>query len=200
VRLLNSPRRHPAGSSTPESGYLADRLGDDVLAVIDALKLDHPVLVGHSLAGQELSSIGSRHPEKAAGLIYLDAVNIYSFYQAGNRNALNVDFYELQRKLEKLRNGEVNQYQLLQDLLEVELPLFKKDLEREQEEQSKPRSWQLVQDSRKRTFRHSGKSGSRLLNAARPRQNLLFCRMQHTLFPIEEDVLREMNAFIGWIE
>jgi pimeloyl-ACP methyl ester carboxylesterase len=127
-------RRGSGKSSAPESGYLADRLGDDVLAVIDALKLDHPVLVGHSIAGQELSSIGSRHPEKVAGLIYLDAVNIYSFYQAGNRNALNVDFYELQRKLEKLRNGGVNQYQLLQDLLEIDLPLFKKDLETEQEE------------------------------------------------------------------
>ena len=127
-------RRGSGKSSAPESGYLADRLGDDVLAVIGALKLDHPVLVGHSIAGQELSSIGSRHPEKVAGLIYLDAVNIYSFYQAGNRNALNVDFYELQRKLEKLRNGGVNQYQLLQDLLEIDLPLFKKDLEREQEE------------------------------------------------------------------
>jgi len=127
-------RRGSGKSSAPESGYLADRLGDDVLAVIDALKLDHPVLVGHSIAGQELSSIGSRHPEKVAGLIYLDAVSIYSFYQAGNHNALNVDFYELQRKLEKLRNGGVNQYQLLQDLLEIDLPLFRKDLEREQEE------------------------------------------------------------------
>jgi non-heme chloroperoxidase len=30
------------------------------------------VLVGHSLAGEELSSIGSRYPERVAGLIYLD--------------------------------------------------------------------------------------------------------------------------------
>src|SRR5215472_13221840 len=43
------------------SGYAAtdgaaDRLGDDVVAVIDALKLNRPILVGHSLAGAELSS------------------------------------------------------------------------------------------------------------------------------------------------
>ncbi len=37
-------------------------LGDDVLAVIKALNLHRPVLAGHSVAGEELSSIGSRHP------------------------------------------------------------------------------------------------------------------------------------------
>jgi non-heme chloroperoxidase len=69
-------RRGFGASSAPRpehNNYSADRLGDDVLAVIDALKLDHPVLAGHSIAGEELSSIGSRHPEKVAGLIYLDA-------------------------------------------------------------------------------------------------------------------------------
>ena len=29
-----------------------DRLGDDVLAVIDGLKLNRPILVGHSIAGR----------------------------------------------------------------------------------------------------------------------------------------------------
>src|SRR5262249_6898704 len=42
---------------TPDN-YNADRLGDDVLAVLAALELDHPVLAGHSVAGEELSSIG----------------------------------------------------------------------------------------------------------------------------------------------
>jgi pimeloyl-ACP methyl ester carboxylesterase len=51
-----------------------------VLAVIEALKLDRPVLVGHSLAGEEMSSIGSRHPDKVAGLIYLDAGYSYAYY------------------------------------------------------------------------------------------------------------------------
>ena len=38
-----------------------------------ALHIERPVLAGHSLAGQELSSIGSRFPKKVSGLIYLDA-------------------------------------------------------------------------------------------------------------------------------
>jgi non-heme chloroperoxidase len=72
-------RRGFGASSIPASGYEADRLGDDVLAVLDSLKLKRPVLVGHSLGGEELSSVGSRHPERVAGLVYLDAGYQYAF-------------------------------------------------------------------------------------------------------------------------
>ena len=69
-------------SSTPPSGYGADRLGDDVLEVIDFLKLSKPILIGHSIAGEELSSIGSRHPDKVAGLIYVDAGASFAYYDS----------------------------------------------------------------------------------------------------------------------
>ena len=75
-------RRGSGASTAPaptRANYDADRLGDDVLAVVDALNLEKPILVGHSLAGQELSSIGSRHPEKVTGLVYLDAGYRYAF-------------------------------------------------------------------------------------------------------------------------
>jgi non-heme chloroperoxidase len=57
----------------------ADRLGDDVATVISALKLKRPILVGHSIAGAELSSVANRHPDRIAGLIYLDAAYSYAF-------------------------------------------------------------------------------------------------------------------------
>src|SRR5690606_5253724 len=57
----------------------ADTFGDDVLAVLDALELESPVLVGHSIAGQELSSIGTRYPSRVAALVYLDAAYPYAF-------------------------------------------------------------------------------------------------------------------------
>jgi pimeloyl-ACP methyl ester carboxylesterase len=81
-----APRLTPAGhvygitrrgygkSSVPSQGYDADRLADDVLVVLDALKLERPVLIGHSIAGEELSSLGARYPMRASGLVYLDAV------------------------------------------------------------------------------------------------------------------------------
>jgi pimeloyl-ACP methyl ester carboxylesterase len=60
--------------------YDADRLGDDVIAVIDALKLDRPVLVGQAIAGEELSSVGTRYPKKIGGLVYLDALGEYAYF------------------------------------------------------------------------------------------------------------------------
>jgi len=53
--------------------------GDDVLAVLDALKLQRPVLVGHSIGGQELSSVATRHPARVAALVYLEAGYPYAF-------------------------------------------------------------------------------------------------------------------------
>ena len=66
------------------SGYAAtnapaDRLGEDVVAVIDKFKLNRPTLVGHSIAGAELSSVANSRPDRIAGLVYLDAAYSYAF-------------------------------------------------------------------------------------------------------------------------
>lgn len=50
-------------------------MGDDVLAAIAALKLQKPVLIGHSFSGQAMSNVASRHPERIGGLVYLDAMH-----------------------------------------------------------------------------------------------------------------------------
>jgi len=122
-------RRGFGASSSPDSGYEADRLGDDVLAVLDALKLSRPVLAGHSVAGEELSSIGSRYPEKVSGLIYLDAGYGYALYDS-ERGEFNLDLKDLQKKLGQLEPGKMPQdpKQLIQDLLETSLPKFEKQL------------------------------------------------------------------------
>ncbi|HEV8413578.1 MAG TPA: alpha/beta hydrolase [Bryobacteraceae bacterium] len=75
-------RRGFGASSKPPSGYDADRLADDVLEAMDLLRLKKPVLIGHSIAGGELSSIGSRHADKVAGLIYLDSGYSYAYYDS----------------------------------------------------------------------------------------------------------------------
>src|SRR5580692_7766772 len=56
-----------SGFSTSDDG--ANRLGGDVLAVLDSLKLNRLVLVGHSLAGEELSSVANEYPNRVAGLV-----------------------------------------------------------------------------------------------------------------------------------
>jgi pimeloyl-ACP methyl ester carboxylesterase len=65
--------RHGFGKSGySASEYGADRLGDDVL-------LKRPVLVGHSIDGEELSSVASRYLSRVAGLVYLEAGYPYAF-------------------------------------------------------------------------------------------------------------------------
>ena len=93
-------RRGFGGSSIPTSGYSADRLGDDVVAVLDSLKLKKPVLVGASLGGEELSSVGSRHGGRVAGLVYLDAGYAYAYYDASRDSGFGVA--ELQDKLKQI--------------------------------------------------------------------------------------------------
>jgi pimeloyl-ACP methyl ester carboxylesterase len=67
-----------------ESGFAAtqsggDQLGSDLLAVLDTLKLKKPVLVGHSIAGGEMSWLANAHPDRLAGLVYLEAAYPYAF-------------------------------------------------------------------------------------------------------------------------
>jgi non-heme chloroperoxidase len=67
-------RRGYGASSHPDSGYSEQRLAEDVLRVLDELKLEKPVLVGHSKAGEELTRLGSEQPHRVAGPVYLDAL------------------------------------------------------------------------------------------------------------------------------
>jgi non-heme chloroperoxidase len=81
------------------SGYadpinVGDRLGEDVLAVIDALKLDKPILVGHSVAGAELSWIANAHPGRIAGVVYVEAGYSYAF--DNGKGAATADMMKLQ--------------------------------------------------------------------------------------------------------
>jgi non-heme chloroperoxidase len=122
-------RRGYGASSAPASGYESDRLADDVLAVLDALDIHRPVLVGHSIAGEELSSIASRHPERVTGLIYLEAAYAQAYAPAGT-NTLLFDLPELRKELEQLQaeRPPAEQDQRVRKLLQESLPMFEKDL------------------------------------------------------------------------
>lgn len=100
-------RRGYPPSDTPEpagENYAADRLGDDVLSVLDQLHIVRPVLIAHSFGGEELSSIGSRFPQRVAGLIYLDATYRYAF-SPPDRGDFQIDTLELKRRLDAVLNA-----------------------------------------------------------------------------------------------
>lgn len=85
-------RRGFGASGYSATDHPADRLGDDVVAVIDALNLKRPILVGHSIAGVELSSVANSYPNRVAGLVYLDAAYSYAF-----DNGKGADIMEIQK-------------------------------------------------------------------------------------------------------
>jgi non-heme chloroperoxidase len=130
-------RRGFGASSAPtptSTNYRADRLGDDVLAVIDALHIARPILVGHSIAGQELSSIGTRHPEKVAALIYLDAGYPYALYDQ-THGALLIDAIAVRDQINQFFSNisPTDQKQLLDDLL-ANLQQLQKGLEQQKQD------------------------------------------------------------------
>lgn len=59
-------------------GYEPATLVADLRAVLDALAIDRAVLVGHSIAGNELTLFADRHPQRTRGLVYLDTTFDYS--------------------------------------------------------------------------------------------------------------------------
>jgi pimeloyl-ACP methyl ester carboxylesterase len=66
-------RRGHGESDYPETGYDIDTLADDIRQFMDILKIDQAVLIGHSLAGIELSHFAALYPERVVKLVYLDA-------------------------------------------------------------------------------------------------------------------------------
>ena len=103
--VIGITRRGAGQSSAPQTGYDARRLGDDVVAVLDALHIADLVLVGHSIAGEELSAISKYHPGRAAALIYLDAGGSFALYNPKHGDytpalaQIRDDLSELQKNL-----------------------------------------------------------------------------------------------------
>jgi pimeloyl-ACP methyl ester carboxylesterase len=107
-RVYSITRRGFGASSRPEpleTNYTPERLAADVMTVMRLLGLKRPVLVGHSIAGQELSEIGTRHPSEVAGLIYLEAAEPQAFYGPRSRAVYPIAA-EVRRDLARLPTAQ----------------------------------------------------------------------------------------------
>ena len=67
-------RRGYGASSRPATGYDDQRLADDVLAAIEGARISKPILIGHSMAGGEMTTLARNHSNKVSGLVYMDAL------------------------------------------------------------------------------------------------------------------------------
>lgn len=190
-RVYGITRRGSGISSAPpptRANYAADRLGDDVLAVIAALKIDRPILVGHSLAGEELSSVGSRHPEKVSGLIYLDAGYSYAYDPSPPEPSSPQPRGQITTVSEAIRAG-------MQKYTRIDVPIlaiYALPHERGITDTAK----RAEADASDVAFQGAmAKAFEKGLPSARV---VWLAHADHYVFRSNEaDVLREMNAFIG---
>jgi pimeloyl-ACP methyl ester carboxylesterase len=74
-RVLALTRRGQGDSDYPETGYDADTLTEDIRQFMDTLHIEKAILVGHSLAGVELTHFAATHPTRVEKLVYLDALD-----------------------------------------------------------------------------------------------------------------------------
>ena len=71
--VLAITRRGYGASSQPPTGYDVVTRVEDLRTVLDSLHLDRVALVGHSIAGDELTGFAAAYPGRVSALVYLDA-------------------------------------------------------------------------------------------------------------------------------
>jgi N-formylmaleamate deformylase len=59
-------------SSVPDHGYRYEDLANDVVGLIEALRLPAPILIGHSMGGLTAAVVASRNPELLRCLVLAD--------------------------------------------------------------------------------------------------------------------------------
>lgn len=59
-------------SDKPESGYTQDAFADDLAGLVQALRLERPVLMGHSMGGGTVTRFAAKYPDLTSGIILED--------------------------------------------------------------------------------------------------------------------------------
>ena len=66
-------RRGVGESDKPKDGYDTRTRVEDIRQFLDSLHISRVTLIGHSMAGDELTLFASCYPQRVAKLVYLDA-------------------------------------------------------------------------------------------------------------------------------
>ena len=97
-RVVLVQQRGHGDSTAPEGACSVDDLASDVLALLDALAIERPVLVGHALGGLIAAKVALRIPAPVAGLVLISAFS-------------EIDERAAARWRDVVRAGEVNKLQ-----------------------------------------------------------------------------------------
>ncbi len=66
-------RRGYGGSTKPQTGYSADQRAEDLKNALDALKLEKPILAGHSFGAEDMTTLSTKYPDRVSGLVYMNS-------------------------------------------------------------------------------------------------------------------------------
>lgn len=72
-RVFALTRRGHGASGHPATGYSIELMVEDLRHFMDQRGLKRAILIGHSLAGAELTSFANKYPDRVGALVYLDA-------------------------------------------------------------------------------------------------------------------------------
>jgi pimeloyl-ACP methyl ester carboxylesterase len=84
LRLVAPDARGHGDSVAPESGYRPEDFVADAIAVMDAVALSRPIVVGHSMGGAHAMALAGLHPDRVRGLVLVD-VGPEIGHEGGNR-------------------------------------------------------------------------------------------------------------------
>ena len=79
-RVLALTRRGTGESDHPDEGYTIDDHASDIIAFLDEVGIARATLVGHSMAGGEMTRVAELYPSRVQRLVYLDATIDYEKY------------------------------------------------------------------------------------------------------------------------
>jgi pimeloyl-ACP methyl ester carboxylesterase len=71
--VIGLTRRGVGESDKPKDGYDTSTRVEDIRQFLDSLRISRVTLIGHSMAGDELTLVASRYPQRLVKLVYLDA-------------------------------------------------------------------------------------------------------------------------------
>jgi pimeloyl-ACP methyl ester carboxylesterase len=71
--VVGLTRRGVGESDKPKDGYDASTRVENIHQFLDALGIGRVILIGHSMAGDELTLFASRYPQRTIKVVYLDA-------------------------------------------------------------------------------------------------------------------------------
>lgn len=72
IHVVAMDQRGHGISDKPDSAYTFEETGGDLIALLDALNLDLPVIVGHSWGANVALWAAAHHPDRIGGLVLVD--------------------------------------------------------------------------------------------------------------------------------